>query len=151
MAAAQRAQPIRWSHWMLSHAWALIRDVERGRQLLGRVNTSPLGSGALAGHPFGVDRGLLATELGFSSVSGNSLDAVSGRDFIAEFLFWCTMTMLHLSKWAEDLCLYCSKEFGFVNLSDAYRYGRGPAVWPQAGFGGGEVGSGQRRFCAHVC
>ena len=125
----QRAQPIRWAHWMLSYAWALERDINRGQQLLERVNVSPLGSGALAGHPFGIDRDFLASELGFGGVSGNSLDATAGRDFIAEFLFWNTMTMLHLSKWAEDLCIYCSKEFGFVNLSDAYS--TGSSLMPQ--------------------
>lgn len=103
----------------------------------------PLGSGALAGNPFGIDRRELAKELGFRdgrcllvdvvnliisintfskhTVSGNSLDAVSDRDFVAEFLFVCTLCTSHLSKWAEDLCLYSSKEFGFVQLSDAYR------------------------------
>lgn len=117
----QRAQPIRWSHWVLSHAWAVARDLERITELVERVNVCPLGSGALAGHPFGIDRDFLAKELGFNRASDNSLDATSGRDFITECLFGCTMVMMHLSRWAEDLCLYSSKEFAFVNLSDAYR------------------------------
>jgi argininosuccinate lyase len=106
----------------LSHAFALVRDVDRLLSLRERVNISPLGSGALAGNPFDVDRAFLAAELGFARASDNSLDATSGRDFVAEFLFVSTMLTIHLSKWAEDLCNYTSKEFGFVLLSDAYRY-----------------------------
>ncbi|XP_028518420.1 argininosuccinate lyase isoform X2 [Exaiptasia diaphana] len=117
----QRAQPIRWSHWLLSYAWALQRDVERLDQLLHRVNVLPLGSGAIAGNPFGVDRGSIAQELGFASVSANSMDAVGDRDYIIEFLFWGTMVATHLSRWAEDLLIYSTQEFGFVKLSDAYR------------------------------
>ena len=79
----------------------------------------PLGSGALAGHPFGLDRVALAEDLGFSSVSPNSLDAVSDRDFIAEFHFWASLSGVHLSRWAEDLIIYSSREFGFVQCSDA--------------------------------
>jgi argininosuccinate lyase len=101
-----------------------MRDVDRLADLGKRVNVLPLGSGALAGNPFGVDRLLLAAELGFDKPSGNSLDATSGRDFVAEFLFAATLIGIHLSKWAEDLCLYASKEFGFVLLSDAYRCAR---------------------------
>ncbi|XP_060079707.1 argininosuccinate lyase-like [Ylistrum balloti] len=125
----QRAQPIRWSHWLLSYAWMLRRDVERLTELSERVNILPLGSGALAGNPFAVDRGFLAKELGFIDVSGNSLDAVSDRDFVAEFLFWASMLGVHLSRWAEDLILYCSKEFGFITLSDAYS--TGSSLMPQ--------------------
>jgi hypothetical protein len=80
------------------------------------------GSGALAGNPFDIDRDAMAADMKFSGISGNSLDATAGRDFVAEFLFDATMIMLHLSKWAEDLCNYNSKEFGFVGMSDAYRY-----------------------------
>ncbi|XP_033747903.1 argininosuccinate lyase-like [Pecten maximus] len=125
----QRAQPIRWSHWLLSYAWMLKRDVERLIELSERVNVLPLGSGALAGNPFAVNRDFLANELGFSDVSGNSLDAVSDRDFVAEFLFWASMLGIHLSRWAEDLILYCSKEFGFITLSDAYS--TGSSLMPQ--------------------
>merc|ERR1719498_1364881 len=73
----QRAQPIRWSHWVLSHAWAMQRDIERLTDLRKRVNVMPLGSGALAGHPFGIDRVALAADLNFASVSQNSMDAVA--------------------------------------------------------------------------
>ena len=116
----QPAQPIRWSHWILSHAWSWQRDLSRIQDLYKRVDVMPLGSGALAGHPFGLDRVALAKDLGFSSVSPNSLDAVSDRDFIAEFHFWASLSGVHLSRWAEDLIIYSSREFGFVQCSDAY-------------------------------
>eukprot|EP01116_Phalansterium_solitarium_P021703 TRINITY_DN6867_c0_g1_i1.p1 TRINITY_DN6867_c0_g1~~TRINITY_DN6867_c0_g1_i1.p1 ORF type:complete len:468 (-),score=176.03 TRINITY_DN6867_c0_g1_i1:219-1622(-) len=125
----QRAQPVRWSHWLLSHCFAWQRDAQRVSDLVQRVNVSPLGSGALAGNPFGVNRAALAEELGFGRASDNSLDSVGDRDFIAEFLFAASMTMLHLSKWAEDLIVYCTAEFGFVSLSDAYS--TGSSLMPQ--------------------
>ncbi|MCL4860305.1 MAG: argininosuccinate lyase, partial [Caldilineaceae bacterium] len=84
----QPAQPIRWSHWLLSHAWPWQRDALRLDELAARVNLMPLGSGALAGNPFPIDRDQLAADLGFAGVTANSLDGVSDRDFIAEFLFW---------------------------------------------------------------
>ncbi len=125
----QPAQPIRWSHWLLSHAWAWRRDADRLDDLLRRVNVLPLGSGALAGNPFPIDRTFLAQELGFADVTPNSLDGVSDRDFVAEFLFWATLTMVHISRWAEDLILYSSREFGFVTLADAYS--TGSSLMPQ--------------------
>jgi len=125
----QPAQPTRWSHWLLSHAWAWQRDAQRLDELTSRVSSLPLGSGALAGNPFGVDRGFLAGELGFASVASNSLDAVSDRDFVAEFLFWASLTMLHLSRWSEDLIIYSSREFGFVVVADAYS--TGSSLMPQ--------------------
>lgn len=125
----QRAQPIRWSHWLLSHCWALKENVDRLDELSIRVNSLPLGSGAIAGNPFGVCREFLAKELKFSSVIPNSLFATKGRDFVAEFLFWSSLTMTHLSQLAEDLILYSSKEFGFVTISDAYS--TGSSLMPQ--------------------
>ncbi|KAI8054542.1 argininosuccinate lyase [Syncephalis plumigaleata] len=125
----QRAQPIRWSHLLLSYAWSWHADAERLDQLLARINTSPLGSGALAGNPFKVDRTSLATSLGFERVSQNSLHAVSDRDFVAEFLFWSTLVMSHISRVAEDLIIYSSGEFGFVQLADAYS--TGSSLMPQ--------------------
>lgn len=125
----QPAQPIRWSHWLLSHAWMWQRDTQRLDDLLKRVNLLPLGSGALAGHPFSLDRESLAADLGFDGVTPNSLDAVSDRDFIAEFLFWATLTMVHLSRLGEDLIIYSSREFGFVTLADAYS--TGSSLMPQ--------------------
>ncbi|KAI9207072.1 L-Aspartase-like protein [Polychytrium aggregatum] len=125
----QRAQPIRWSHWLLSYAWGWQADAIRLEQLISRVNQLPLGSGALAGNPFNVDRQFLAQELGFEGVIQNSLYGVSDRDFVAEFLFWSSMTMIHLSRWSEDLIIYSSGEFGFVTLADAYS--TGSSLMPQ--------------------
>lgn len=125
----QRAQPIRWSHWILSHAVALSRDVERLQEIKRRVNVLPLGSGAIAGNPFDIDRDLLCKELGFDSISLNSMDATSQRDFVLEFLFWASLCATHLSKMAEDLMLYSTKEFSFITLSDAYS--TGSSLMPQ--------------------
>mmetsp|Transcript_24253 Transcript_24253/g.36378 ORF Transcript_24253/g.36378 Transcript_24253/m.36378 type:complete len:491 (+) Transcript_24253:80-1552(+) len=125
----QPAQPIRWSHWMMSHAWRWKRDLDRLDDLSKRVDVMPLGSGALAGHPFGLNRKLLAKDLKFSSVSPNSLDSVSDRDFIAEFLFWASMLGIHLSQWSEDLIIYGSSEYGYVTMSDAYA--TGSSLMPQ--------------------
>ena len=125
----QRAQPILLGHWWLSHSWALQRDLERLQDLLKRVSVLPLGSGALAGVPFEIDRIALAKSLGFANVSQNSLDAVSDRDFAAEFLFCATMIGIHLSKLAEQIILYTSTEFGFFELSDAFS--TGSSLMPQ--------------------
>ncbi len=125
----QPAQPVRWSHWLLSHAWAWQRDRERLADLLRRVDVLPLGAGALAGCPFPIDRAALAADLGFAAVSPNSMDAVSDRDFVAEFLFWAALLGVHLSRWAEDLIVWSSREFGFVTLADAYS--TGSSLMPQ--------------------
>ncbi|XP_008583246.1 PREDICTED: argininosuccinate lyase [Galeopterus variegatus] len=125
----QRAQPIRWSHWILSHAVALTRDSERLLEVQKRINVLPLGSGAIAGNPLGVDRELLRRELNFGAITLNSMDATSERDFVAEFLFWASLCMTHLSRMAEDLILYGTKEFSFVQLSDAYS--TGSSLMPQ--------------------
>ena len=125
----QPAQPVRWSHWLLSHAWPWQRDRQRLAELVQRVNVLPLGAGALAGCPFPIDRAALAADLGFADVTPNSLDAVSDRDFIAEFLFWAALLGVHLSRWAEDLILWSSREFGFVTLADAYS--TGSSLMPQ--------------------
>ena len=125
----QRAQPILLAHWWLSHYWSLQRDVERLNDLTKRVSVLPLGSGALAGVPFEIDRVALAKSLGFVDVSQNSLDAVSDRDFAAEYLFCATMTGVHLSKLAEQIVLYTSAEFGFLELSDAFS--TGSSLMPQ--------------------
>jgi argininosuccinate lyase len=125
----QPAQPVRWSHWLLSHAWAWQRDEQRLEELAQRVNVLPLGSGALAGNPFPLDRERLAQSLGFAQVSPNSMDAVSDRDFIVEFLGWAALTMVHLSRFAEDLIIYSSREFGYVTLADAYS--TGSSLMPQ--------------------
>jgi argininosuccinate lyase len=125
----QRAQPILLAHWWLSHYWPLQRDVERLQDLIKRVSALPLGSGALAGVPFDIDRIALAEALGFADVSQNSIDAVSDRDFAAEFLFCTTMIGIHLSKLAEQIVLYTSAEFGFFELSDAFS--TGSSLMPQ--------------------
>ncbi|XP_069767621.1 argininosuccinate lyase [Narcine bancroftii] len=125
----QRAQPIRWSHWILSHATALTRDAERLEEIGRRTNVLPLGSGAIAGNPFQIDREFLRKELQFDTISLNSMDATSGRDFVAEILFWCSLCLIHLSKISEDLIIYSTKEFGFVTLSDAYS--TGSSLMPQ--------------------
>ena len=120
-APSQRGQPIRWSHLLLSHAFSFRADLERLQQLIPRISVLPLGSGALAGNPFVVDREFLAKELGFDSVAENSMWGVGDRDFIVEFLMWSSLTMTHMSRLAEDLIIYSTAEFGFVTLSDAYR------------------------------
>lgn len=125
----QRAQPILLGHWWLSHYWALKRDIERLDDLTKRVSVMPLGSGALAGAPFALDREALAKSLGFVEVSQNSLDAVSDRDFAAEYLFVCSMASVHLSKLAEQIVLYTTAEFGFFELSDAFS--TGSSLMPQ--------------------
>ncbi|NXO03653.1 ARLY2 lyase, partial [Rhinopomastus cyanomelas] len=125
----QKAQPIRWSQFLLSHAVALTRDSERLGEVKRRINVLPLGSGALAGNPLQIDRELLRCELDFASVSLNSMDAVSERDFVVEFLSVATLLMIHLSKMAEDLIIYSTSEFGFLTLSDAYS--TGSSLMPQ--------------------
>ncbi|KAL9092822.1 MAG: hypothetical protein Q9165_004240 [Trypethelium subeluteriae] len=125
----QRAQPIRWSHWLLSYGFPFASDLERLREVRKRVNRCPLGCGALAGNPFGVDRDAIARELEFDGLMPNSLAAVADRDFVVETLQWASMLGLHLSRWAEDLIVYSSAEFGFVRLSDAYS--TGSSLMPQ--------------------
>jgi argininosuccinate lyase len=125
----QRAQPILLSHWWLSHFWPLSRDRERLAVLKPRVAVLPLGCGALAGVPFEIDRVALAESLGFDTPAPNSLDAVSERDFAAEFLFVAAMIGTHLSKLAENVVLFTSAEFGFLELDDAYS--TGSSLMPQ--------------------
>jgi argininosuccinate lyase len=137
----QPAQPVRWSHWMLSHTWPLVRDVERLDGVIRRVNTLPLGSGAIAGHAFGLDRRALAADLDMTSgPTPNSMDAVGDRDFIAETLSWSALLGVHLSRWSEDLIVYSSSEFGFVALSDAYA--TGSSLMPQKKNPGAADGAG---------
>ncbi|KAJ4164602.1 hypothetical protein LMH87_006270 [Akanthomyces muscarius] len=119
----QRAQPVRWSQWLMSHAAAFKQDLERLRQVFERVNLSPLGCGALAGNPFRIDRDMIAKELGFSGITLNSMNTSADRDFIIEFLVWNSIFTNHISRWAEDLVIYSTSEFGFVRLADAYSTG----------------------------
>ncbi len=125
----QRAQPVRFSHWLLSTFWMFQRDWERLRDARHRMAVCPLGSGALAGHSLGIDREFLARELGFRAISENSIDGVSDRDFILEVLSGGAILGIHLSRLAEDLILYASAEFGFVELSEAYS--TGSSLMPQ--------------------
>jgi argininosuccinate lyase len=126
----QPAQTVRWSHWLLCHAASWQRDDQRLGDLLPRVATLPLGSGALAGNPFGVDRRSLAADLGFvGGVCPNSMDAVSDRDYVAEMVFFASLHLVHLSRWAEDLIIYSSGQFRFVQCSDAYA--TGSSLMPQ--------------------
>ncbi len=125
----QPAQPILFSHWLMSFVWMFERDAGRLSDLKLRVSVMPLGSAALAGNTFGIDRAALAADLGFESISRNSLDAVADRDFIAEFLFWATLVQIHLSRLSEDMVIYASGEFGFIELDDAYS--TGSSIMPQ--------------------
>jgi len=125
----QRAQPITLAHWLLSHFWALNRDRERLADLRDRVAILPLGCAALAGTAFPIDRETLAKALGFDAPASNSLDAVSDRDFAAEYLFCTAMIGVHLSKVAENVILFTTAEFGFFELSDAYS--TGSSLMPQ--------------------
>lgn len=125
----QRAQPILFAHWCLAYFEMLARDRERLEETRKRVNVLPLGSAALAGASFPIDREALARELDFESVSRNSLDAVSDRDFCVEFVSACSVVMLHLSRLAEEVILYSTSEFGFFELSDAVA--TGSSLMPQ--------------------
>jgi argininosuccinate lyase len=125
----QRAQPVLFAHWCLAYFEMLTRDRERLCDARDRVNVMPLGSGALAGTGYKIDREAVAAELGFDSVSANSLDAVSDRDFAVEISAVCSLVMVHLSRLAEDMILYCSTEFGFMTLSDAVS--SGSSLMPQ--------------------
>jgi argininosuccinate lyase len=125
----QPAQPISVAHWLMSYFWMLERDMERLTQIRQRTSSMPLGSGALAGTPLALDRDALAKALGFASVSPNSLDAVSDRDFVAETLFGLAMLGLHLSRLGEDLILFSNPNFGYFRLDD--RYSTGSSLMPQ--------------------
>jgi argininosuccinate lyase len=125
----QRAQPVMWAHWCLAYFEMLERDVERLADVSKRVNVLPLGSAALAGTSYAIDRESVAKELGFELVARNSLDAVSDRDFAVEFAGACSLIMVHLSRMAEDLIIYASTEFGFIHLSDAVS--TGSSLMPQ--------------------
>ena len=126
----QRAQPVTFGHQLMAYAWMLLRDLGRLQDATRRMDAEcPLGSGALAGTSYPIDRELTRSLLGFASVSQNSLDAVSDRDFAAEYLFCCSLVMAHLSRLCEDTILYTSTEFGFWEMPDAYS--TGSSIMPQ--------------------
>ncbi|NDI36499.1 argininosuccinate lyase [Chengkuizengella sediminis] len=125
----QRAQPILFAHHMMAYVSMFQRDIERLQDSFKRINTLPLGAGALAGTTFPIDRQFVAEELGFERIYDNSLDAVSDRDFIIEFLSNASMIMMHLSRLCEELVLWSSNEFNFVELDDAFC--TGSSIMPQ--------------------
>ncbi|WP_050616045.1 argininosuccinate lyase [Bacillus testis] len=125
----QRAQPISFAHHLMAYFWMLERDKQRFKENGTRINKSPLGAGALAGTTFPINRAYSAELLGFGSIYENSLDAVSDRDFIIEFLSNSSMLMMHLSRFAEEIILWCSQEFQFIELDDAFS--TGSSIMPQ--------------------
>ena len=125
----QRAQPVLFAHHMLAYFEMLQRDVGRFEDCHRRADVLPLGSGALAGAPYPTDREFLARELGFSRISANSMDAVSDRDFVAEFLAAAAICMMHFSRLSEELVLWSSREFGFVRLAEEFT--TGSSIMPQ--------------------
>ena len=125
----QRAQPITFGHHLLAYAFMLIRDLDRFNDCVKRMDVSPIGSCALAGTTYNTDRQFEAKELGFNTVSQNSIDGVSDRDFVAEFIFCCSLLQTHLSRLAEEIILWTSWEFGFVKLSDDFT--TGSSIMPQ--------------------
>lgn len=125
----QRAIPVSATHWLLSHFWPLERDRQRLRASYKSAASLPLGSGAVAGCAYPISRTLLQGTLGFETVTPNSMDAVSDRDFVAELLFCCALAGAHLSRFAEDLIIYGSSEFGFVQFGDTFT--SGSSMMPQ--------------------
>lgn len=125
----QRAQPISFAHHLMAYFWMLERDKQRYIDSMKRINLSPLGAGALAGTTFPIDRHMTAEILGFEGIYENSLDAVSDRDFILEFLSGSSMLMMHLSRLCEETILWSSQEFQFIELSDAFT--TGSSIMPQ--------------------
>jgi argininosuccinate lyase len=125
----QHAQPLLLSHWLLAHGEAFDRDIARFLSAVESADACPLGSGALAGCAFPVDRDALARDLGFSRVTANSLDAVSDRDFALEYLFALSTLAMHLSRLAEDFVLFATPEFAFIELPD--EFSTGSSLMPQ--------------------
>jgi argininosuccinate lyase len=125
----QHAQPVLLAHHLLAHAWPLVRDLERLRDWAARASFSPYGSGALAGSSLGLDGQLVATELGLTGPMENSIDATASRDIVAEFAFILSMIGINLSRFAEEIILWNTREFGFVTLHDSYS--TGSSIMPQ--------------------
>ena len=125
----QRAQPVLFAHHLLAYFEMLERDVHRFKDCLDRTCVLPLGSGALAGVPYPTDRAFLAQEVGFDQISQNSIDAVSDRDFVIEYQAAASITMMHLSRMGEELVLWSSEEFRFIDIDDAYA--TGSSIMPQ--------------------
>ncbi|OGO02553.1 MAG: argininosuccinate lyase [Chloroflexi bacterium RBG_13_53_26] len=125
----QRAQPVLFAHHLLAYFEMLERDVHRFKDCLDRTCVLPLGSGALAGVPYPTDRAFLAQEIGFDQISQNSIDAVSDRDFVIEYQAAASITMMHLSRMGEELVIWSSEEFRFIDIDDAYA--TGSSIMPQ--------------------
>ena len=125
----QRAQPITFAQHLLAYAMMFLRDADRLRDCIKRMNVSPIGCCALAGTTYDTDRWFEAKQLGFDDICRNSLDGVSDRDFCAEFMAFCSILMMHLSRFSEEIILWSSWEFKFVELSDAYT--TGSSIMPQ--------------------
>ena len=125
----QRAQPITFAHHLSAYAFMFIRDLERLWQTYDRTNVMPLGSGAIAGTTYPIDRYFVAQQLGFKDVTLNSIDGVSDRDFVLELSSDITLLMMHLSRFSEEMILWCSSEFAFVELDDAFS--TGSSIMPQ--------------------
>lgn len=125
----QHAQPVLLAHHLLAHAWPLVRDLERFADWLQRASVSPYGAGALAGSSLGLDAGLVARELGLARPGENSIDSTASRDVVAEFAFITSTIGINLSRFAEEIILWNTKEFGFVTLDDGYS--TGSSIMPQ--------------------
>ena len=125
----QRAQPVLFAHHMLAYFEMFQRDIGRFQDCHNRTDVMPLGSGALAGVAYQTDREFLAAELGFSRISANSMDAVSDRDFVVEFLAAASLCMMHFSRMSEEMVLWSSAEFGFIRLADEFT--TGSSIMPQ--------------------
>lgn len=125
----RRAQPISVAQYINAYSEMFLRDLERFTDSYKRTDVMPLGSCALAGTDFPIDRRMTASLLSFSEISQNSIDAVSDRDFVAEYIFCCSTVMAHLSRFCEDLILYSSEEFGFIDIAD--NYSTGSSIMPQ--------------------
>ena len=119
----QRAEPVLVAHWMLAYVEMILRDADRLKGCVDRLNYCPLGSGAVAGATLALDRTIAARELGFTAPTANSMDATSDRDFVLEYLQALTFVGLHLSRFAEEITLFATAEFGFVNLPEAFSTG----------------------------
>jgi argininosuccinate lyase len=129
MTHLQHAQPVSLAHYLLAYFWMFSRDRERLADLVKRVNRMPLGSAALAGTPFPINRGKTAKLLGFDAPTENSLDAVSDRDYVVEFLSAASLVMMHLSRLSEELIIWSTPEFGYVKLDDSVT--TGSSIMPQ--------------------
>jgi len=125
----QRAQPVTFGHYLLAYVEMFKRDLSRLEDMVKRVNVMPLGSGALAGTTFDIDRKYVASLLGFDDITLNSMDGVSDRDFVIEFLSFASITMMHLSRFCEELILWSTKEFDFIEMDD--RFSTGSSMMPQ--------------------